>query len=198
MSDNLGQKLYIIINDEQTMRAEQISDDQVSSAATLCQALEAMFECQSGPESTYYGMSGDRAVPCDGSEKKHQYMTYSCTMDGDDPAKAEKSLAKYLYWHFQNLPKTKLVWRLKPQYETQVKIKFGNEYFSEEGNNTIPEGVEYDNLTGCYRYVAQKTVVHGLRMRLGFPDLEESPCLQLVSHDQIQRTAGEAIGHASV
>lgn len=195
---------------------------QIWTAETLTLEMEKMFACRMGPAAAVFDMvmgvptevkkievrhplfpnavSVEVAEPTDPSQR-YAYQTFGFAMDGGEAWEAEHRLAKHFYDEFSKLDTKNLVWRRKPQFETQEITEYGEVWLTSEqvedghwrlanwvdakGRERvrydptnpleIPEGVELDFNTGDYRYVTRKYPLHRMTMRLAFTDRQNFP-----------------------
>lgn len=169
------------------------------NAETLTAALEQMFDCQMGPAAGLFDMVmgvptevrrvqephprylnhmiTEVAEPTD-PKQRYIYTTYACAIEGGDAKEAEARLANHFYDNFSKLPAGQLVWRVKPQFASQEKIRWGVTYATDVQVEdkmydlaNLPADAEYDIEWGTYRQVLSKTTVHKMRMRLVLPHL---------------------------
>lgn len=166
---------------------------------TLTAALEQMFQCQAGPASPSFNLVNGVATAVQVVEKPHPlypnftieetvmpedpkqnfiYQTYACVIEGGDAKEAEARLANHFYDAFSKLPAGQLVWRVKPQFSTNIEKRWGETYATiEEVQDGIvdvanlPADVELDETWGIYRKVLEKFPLHRMRMRLTLPHL---------------------------
>jgi hypothetical protein len=188
------------------------------NAASLTAALEGMFACQSGPMNSVFDLVGGSIVnpvrfevtddthpnikhlrlnPVADGGKRYEYMTYVCAVEGGSAEDAEMRLAQHFYDNFSKLPAGQLVWRVKPEFESQEVTEWGDTFLTAEqiedevwqlkegvrkngemrsyrdhaATLELPEGVELDFSTDSYRYIKRRFSLHKMRMRLCLPHL---------------------------
>ena len=188
------------------------------NAASLTAALEGMFSCQAGPANSVFDLVAGNVVnpmrlevahrlmpdymvmklgPIAEGGKRYEYATYVCAVEGGSAEDAEMRLAQHFYDSFSKLPSGQLVWRVKPEFESQEVTEWGDTYLTAEqiedevwkvkeglrangklrsyrdhaATLEIPEGVALDPITDSYRHIKRRFTLHKMRMRLCLPDL---------------------------
>jgi hypothetical protein len=151
----------------------------------LMREIEGRFDCYMGPQSAFYETMPGSFIPLarehtagDSYEtERHTFVTYACAIEGGSAADAEARMAKYFWKALSEVPKTALVWRLKPTMASEEIIKWGDTYKTWEERQgavfDIPPGVEEDLETQQLKYVAGRNTLHRMRMRLSFPEYSE-------------------------
>lgn len=197
------------------------------NAASLTAALEGMFSCQSGPANSVFDLVAGNVVnpmrleaahklmpnymvmklgPVAEGGKRYEYMTYVCAVEGGSAEDAEMRLAQHFYDNFSKLPAGQLVWRVKPEFESQEVTEWGDTFLTAEqiedkvwqikervrkdrkltsyrdlaATMELPDGVELDPSTDSYRYIKRRFDLHKMRMRLCLPHLydhEQEECV---------------------
>ncbi len=129
--------------------------------------------------------------------KRYEYMAYVCAVEGGSAEDAEMRLAQHFYDNFSKLPAGQLVWRVKPEFESQEVTEWGDTFLTEEqiedkvwqikervrkdrkaasyrdfaATLELPDSVELDPSTDSYRYIKRRFALHKMRMRLCLPHL---------------------------
>lgn len=190
------------------------------NAASLTAALEGMFSCQVGPANSVFDLVAGNIVnpmwlevaqkrmPNDKflqlgavaeGGKRYEYATYVCAVEGGSAEDAEMRLAQHFYDNFSKLPAGQLVWRVKPEFESQEVTEWGETFLTAEqiedevwkakkavrkngklrsyrdhaATLELPEGVALDPVTDSYRHINRRFTLHKMRMRLCLPHLHE-------------------------
>ena len=163
---------------------------QIWTAETLTIEMEKMFACRMGPPMAFFEVvkkTGEivetpRTLPYPPEYNRFIYQTYGFAVEGGDAWEAEHQLAKHFYDEFSKLDTKNLVWRRKPQFETQEVTEYGEVWATAEDIEDLkvslenkPQNVELDFSTNNYRYVTRKYPLHRMTMRLVFTDQQEFP-----------------------
>lgn len=190
------------------------------NAASLTAALEGMFSCQVGPANSVFDLVAGKVVnpmrlevahrlmpnymvmqlgPVAEGGKRYEYATYVCAVEGGSAEDAEMRLAQHFYDNFSKLPAGQLVWRVKPEFESQEVTEWGDTFLTAEqiedevwkakkslrangrlrsyrdhaATLELPEGVALDPATDSYRHISRRFTLHKMRMRLCLPHLQE-------------------------
>ena len=188
------------------------------NAASLTAALEGMFSCQAGPANSVFDLVAGNIVnpmrleaahrlmpnymvmklgPVAEGGKRYEYATYVCAVEGGSAEDAEMRLAQHFYDNFSKLPAGQLVWRVKPEFESQEITEWGdafltaeqiedetwqikervrkdgklNSYRDHAATLDLPDDVALDLTTDSYRYIKRRFALHKMRMRLCLPHL---------------------------
>lgn len=172
------------------IEAPPLVNQQIWTAATLTVEMEKMFACRMGPPVAFFEVvkgTGEivetpRTLPYPPEYNRFIYQTYGFAVEGGDAWEAEHRLAKHFYDAFSELDNKNLVWRRKPQFETQEITEYGEVWATTEDIEDLkvslenkPQNVELDFLTGNYRYVTRKYPLHRMTMRLVFTDRADIP-----------------------
>jgi hypothetical protein len=188
------------------------------NSASLTSALESMFACQFGPadsvfdlvnggvvsatrvevnDKIYPNLKLKKLVPVAEGGKRYEYITYVCAVEGGGAEDAEMRLAQHFYDNFSKLPSGQLVWRVKPEFESQEVTEWGDTFLTAEqiedeawkvkqgirangklrsyrdhtATLELPDDVALDLSTDSYRYIKRRFSLHKMRMRLCLPHL---------------------------
>lgn len=175
------------------------------TAEVLTVEMEKMFACRMGPAMAFFEVvrGTDKIVevkpdlkteyvrhdefvlvqePPVQEHDRFVYQTYGFAIQGGDAWEAEHKLARHFYDEFSKLDTKNLVWRRKPQFETQEVTEYGDTWMSHEAIDDRPDllakkpdNVELDFLTDNYRYVTRRYPLHKMTMRLVFTDRDAPP-----------------------
>lgn len=163
---------------------------QIWTAETLTLEMEKMFACRMGPPMAFFEVvkeTGEivetpRTLPYPPEYNRFIYQTYGFAVEGGDAWEAEHQLAKHFYDEFSKLDTKNLVWRRKPQFETQEVTEYGEVWATAEDVEDLkvslenkPQNVDLDFSTNNYRYVTRKYPLHRMTMRLVFTDQQDFP-----------------------
>ena len=161
----------------------------ISTCAELTAAMEKMFVCKMGDAAAFIEFDKAQAAEFftpaayetvkDNEITRLTYQSFGYAGEGGSAEEAEKKLATYFHEQFKAMDeqdKKMLIWRVKPQFSSEVINKFGDVWMTAEQLEDnpplqIPEGVEFDFATGTMRHVVEKTNFHRLRMRMAMPEV---------------------------
>jgi len=190
------------------------------NAASLTAALEGMFSCQVGPANSVFDLVAGNILnpmrlevahrlmpnymvmelaPVAEGRKRYEYMTYVCAVEGGSAEDAEMRLAQHFYDNFSKLPAGQLVWRVKPEFESQEVTEWGKTFLTAEqiedevwkakkavrkngklrsyrdhaATLDLPDDVALDPSTDSYRHINRRFTLHKMRMRLCLPHLHD-------------------------
>lgn len=170
--------------------AAPLVNTQVWTAATLTAEMETLFACRMGPAAAFFEVvkGTDKIVetpltiPYPPEYDRFIYQTYGFAVEGGDAWLAEHQLAKHFYDEFSKFDTKHLVWRRKPEFDTQEVTEYGAVWAKREDVedgfvdlSKKPDNVELDFFTGNYRYVTRKYPLHRMTMRLVFTDQKDVP-----------------------
>ena len=167
-----------------------LANAQIWTAETLTFEMEKMFACRMGPPMAFFEVvkgTGEivetpRTLPYPPEYNRFIYQTYGFAVEGGEAWEAEHRLAKHFYDEFSKLDTKNLVWRRKPQFETQEVTEYGEVWATAEDIEDLkaslqnkPQNVGLDFSTNNYRYVTRKYPLHRMTMRLVFTDQQDFP-----------------------
>ncbi len=166
--------------------------------------MENRYECFNGEPKAYmdltepqlfgFGLSPKDVAPenfvYEDEKPTHVRIMYSIVAFGlmcDDPVEAERRLVQHVQQSLmESAPPQKLIWRVKPMFDSGEHTIFGDTYMTWEqvhdrdGNEALqklydekPEDVAYDFDTDSLRYVKQRGTLNKIRMRLAFPTMPD-------------------------
>lgn len=208
------------------------------NAASLTAALEGMFSCQVGPANSVFDLVAGNIVnpmrleaasrfqpdymvmklgPVAEGGKRYEYATYVCAVEGGSAEDAEMRLAQHFYDNFSKLPAGQLVWRVKPEFESQEVTEWGDTYLTAEqiedevwkakkslrangrlrsyrdhaATLELPEGVALDPATDSYRHISRRFTLHKMRMRLVLPHLYDHEQEEYVLPNLVAQEGGK-------
>lgn len=130
-------------------------DPIIWNTQTLTASLENMFACRMGPPSAmcyfnsktgdvmqvtkkdmpherFPNMMVETQIPPPEGYSGYYYETYVLAVEGGTAEEAEAKMAKHFYDEFSKVPVGSLVWRVKPRFESQEVVKFGETYLTAE------------------------------------------------------------------
>ena len=216
------------------------SPEKPLNAASLAAAMEKMFACQVGPVNSVFDLVAGKIFnpirteapidefrpnykvmklpPVEEGGKRYEYMTYVCAIEGGSAEDAEARLAQHFYDNFCKLPCGQLVWRVKPEFESQEVIEWGRTFLTAEmiedkvwqikpGIRTngkpyeyrdhaaileLPDDVVMDPETGSYRHINRRFTLHKMRMRLCLPHLYDHEQEEYVLPNLLAQAGGKS------
>ena len=158
----------------------------------LTEAMEKLFICKEGNESAFIEWDRMGAFQFLTSNAFHTvakpeyevirltYQTFAYGVEGGTEDDAQARLSQYFYKEFKEIAKgpekKMLIWRLKPKFSAEEIVTYDRVWMTAEEKEDrtdayeIPDGVEYDWMTGNLSYVKDKTMLYKLRMRLVIPE----------------------------
>jgi len=163
----------------------------------LTRWMEKRYECFNGQPMSFmeldapmlasFGLSMkhipvENTVPDENGEQRIRiiYSTVAYAMEADDPAIAQHAIVKAVCDSFEKYaPPQKLIWRVKPQFDTGPITYYGDTYMSWEEIHdkgmpeSLPPNVEMDFDTDSFRYVVRRATLNKVRMRLAFPTMPD-------------------------
>lgn len=156
-----------------------IAAPEIKNTKDLTKYMESAFLCSNGFESRF--ISEELTNQADtGAEidLKYVYTTLIYCSVGDDKVTEERRIAQYFYKKLNPMKGYKLIWRVKPEFDSKQIYEFGKVFMTNEDfedsrdfyNLQLPENVAYDFDTDKYRYYENKYWLHRIRMRIAIPE----------------------------